>query len=250
MLDQAGDSSEKDRLDLLQRYYDAWTIRKLEELGVAPGWRCFDVGAGAGSIARWLADRVAPSGSVLAVDLDMTLLEPLASETISVRRHDVCSDDLPPGADLVHVRLLLEHLPDPEGVVRRLIRALRPGGCILLTDTDFTTVALHEPDARFDRVSAAFAGVTQNAGWNIRLGPFLGSLLERAGLNGVGAESWQSYGRAAPEGRLLAMTYRRLRDKLIACGAKPSDVDEVAEEIATGRAGTYAPTTWMAWGRR
>ena len=250
MLDQAGDSSESDRLELLQRYYDRWTTRKLDELGVALGWRCYDVGAGAGSIARWLADRAGPSGSVLAVDLDVTLLEPLASATIGVRRHDICSEDLPSGADLVHARLLLEHLPDPESVLQRLIRALRPGGWILVTDTDFTTVALHERDERFDRVASAFAQATQNAGWNIRLGPLLGSMLERAGLTDVGAENWQSYGRGALEGRLIAMTYRRLRDPLIACGAKPSDVDEIADALATGRAGTFAPTTWMAWGRR
>jgi 2-polyprenyl-3-methyl-5-hydroxy-6-metoxy-1,4-benzoquinol methylase len=180
MLDQAGDSSESDRLELLQRYYDSWTTRKLDQLGVAPGWRCYDVGAGAGSIARWLADRVRPTGSVLAVDLDVALLKPFASATIDVRRHDICSDELPSGADLVHARLLLEHLPDPESVLHRLIRALRPGGWILLTDTDFRTVALHERDERFDRLAAAFAAATQSAGWNIRLGPFLGSMLERA----------------------------------------------------------------------
>ena len=58
MLDQAGDSTERERLALLQRYYDAETIPKLQKLDVAPGWRCHDVGADAGSIAQWLSERV------------------------------------------------------------------------------------------------------------------------------------------------------------------------------------------------
>src|SRR5579863_3360229 len=86
VLDQAGDSNERARLGLLQTHYDLKTIPKLEQLGVSAGWQCIDVGSGAGSIAQWLAERVTPSGSVLAVDLDLTLLEPLASATLRVKR--------------------------------------------------------------------------------------------------------------------------------------------------------------------
>jgi ubiquinone/menaquinone biosynthesis C-methylase UbiE len=75
--------AERQRLALLQEYYDPRTIARLENLGVAAGWRCIDVGAGGGSIAQRLAERVGPTGSVLAVDLDLRLLEPLATAMVS-----------------------------------------------------------------------------------------------------------------------------------------------------------------------
>ncbi|MCW2990230.1 MAG: hypothetical protein JWM73_824, partial [Solirubrobacterales bacterium] len=61
------DEVERRRLELLQRHHDPDSIAALERTGVGPGWRCLDVGAGAGSISRWLLGREA---SVLATDLD------------------------------------------------------------------------------------------------------------------------------------------------------------------------------------
>ena len=250
ILTQAGDPTERERLALLQKYYDRKTISKLIDFGVASGWHCYDIGAGAGSIAQWLAERVAPDGYVVALDLDLTLLEPLASETLIVRRHDIRFDDLPESVDLINARLLLEHLPDHSSVLRRMIRALRPGGWILLTDTDFRTVRLKEPDAAFDRIASAFADATYAAGWNMQLGPQFAPMLEDSGLINVGAESWETYGRKDDHTALLAMTYRRLREALLAQGAHQNDVDRFQKSIEDGDVGIFSPTSWMAWGRR
>jgi hypothetical protein len=42
----------------------------LSRLGVGPGWRCAEVGAGAGSLAQWLAGQVGDTGQVVATALD------------------------------------------------------------------------------------------------------------------------------------------------------------------------------------
>lgn len=178
------------------------------------------------------------------------MLEPLASPTLTVRRVDIRTEELPKNADLVHARLLLEHLPDPMAVLQRLICSLRPGGWILLTDTDFRTVRLNERDPQFERVSSAFAAAARASGWNLQLGPDLASMLEEAALTEVAAESWQTYERAGVPNTLLAMTYRRLRDKLISNGAKESDIDHVVTQVTTAATGVFSPTSWMAWGRR
>jgi SAM-dependent methyltransferase len=242
--------AERHRLALLQHYYDPYTIARLEKIGVAAGWRCLDVGAGGGSIARWLAERVGAGGSVLAIDLELRLLEPLATSILLVRRLDVCSEELPADADLVHSRLLLEHLPERETVLQRMIRALRPGGWLLVTDTDFRTVNLSEPDAAFDRLRSSFAAATEAAGWSIQVGPALASMLERAGLVDVAAESWQTYERGGDASILLALSYKRLRDALIEHGATAIDVDHIADRLADATVGVFGPTSWMAWGRK
>jgi len=69
LLTNAG-SETGDRFAGLEVMFDPVTRGHLNRLGLAPGARCLAVGAGSGSIARWMADQVRSSGRVLAVDLD------------------------------------------------------------------------------------------------------------------------------------------------------------------------------------
>jgi hypothetical protein len=63
-------SREADRLAAAERAVDPPTWSALLEVGVDLSWRCWDVGTGRGSIARWLARVVGPRGKVLATDLE------------------------------------------------------------------------------------------------------------------------------------------------------------------------------------
>src|SRR5580693_221896 len=125
--------AERDRLRLLERWADTFTTARLAALGVGPGQHCLEIGAGAGSVARWLALRTAPTGLVVATDLDPSLLEGRDAPNLEVRRHDVTKDPLPAATfDLVHARLVLEHLPDRLEVLRHLAATLKPGGWLLV----------------------------------------------------------------------------------------------------------------------
>src|SRR5262249_14147487 len=53
------------RLAFLEAAFDPGTIWYLERLGVGESWRCWEVGAGGGSIAAWLCRRVGDTGHVL-----------------------------------------------------------------------------------------------------------------------------------------------------------------------------------------
>src|SRR3984957_7520402 len=87
--------------------FDPSTFRHMAALGLAPGWRCWEVGAGGSSVVRFLADRVGPDGCVLATDIGVWGAEAAASgPPVEVRRHDVAADPSPEGEfDLVHARL-------------------------------------------------------------------------------------------------------------------------------------------------
>jgi hypothetical protein len=65
---------------------DHGTRALLERLGIGPGLRCLEVGAGGGSIAAWMADQAGDGGHVLATDIDTTHLEPLADGTLHFGR--------------------------------------------------------------------------------------------------------------------------------------------------------------------
>src|SRR2546421_5657265 len=153
---------ESNRLGLGEALWDPGTRARLADTGVADGWRCLEVGAGHGSVAAWLAGRVGPSGLVEAVDLRTDRLEWLTGQGVRVRRHDVFADELPHAAfDLVHARLLVQHVPDRPAVVRQLCRALKPGGYLVLEDTDTASLFSHPtcPDFLQDVKRAAYQGM-------------------------------------------------------------------------------------------
>ena len=80
---------------------------------------------------------------MLATDIDTTVLRRLERPNLEVRVHDLLVDDLPEREfDLVHARLLLAWLADPEEGLRRMVRALKPGGGLLVEEMDFHTIAL------------------------------------------------------------------------------------------------------------
>jgi SAM-dependent methyltransferase len=138
---------DRDRwLSLLEEVLDPVTVRRLEAVGVAPGWQALEVGSGRGSIAVWLANRLGGEGRVVATDVDTSLLEDLGDDRIEVVRHDVLVDDFAPASfDLVHCRAVLVHLSDPVRAVKRMASWLRPGG-VLVAEEPWTDVARLAPD--------------------------------------------------------------------------------------------------------
>src|ERR1700754_3473492 len=105
----------------IEALWDPGSRSLLDELGVGAGWRCLEVGAGGGSLVEWMAGRGA---AVTAVDIDTRFVEHLASDAVDVRRLDITTDELPAAQfDLVHARLVLEHLRDRKNIIRRLAAA-------------------------------------------------------------------------------------------------------------------------------
>jgi SAM-dependent methyltransferase len=136
---------ERRRLELQERTLDPITFDHLERIGVGEGWRCLELGAGAGSVVRWLADRVGPTGAVVAIDLDTKLVEQLEGPVIEVRQEDLMTADLSEDFDLVHCRLLLVHLAEKEAALRRMYGAVRPGGWLLAEESDSLYSIVDDP---------------------------------------------------------------------------------------------------------
>ncbi len=69
------DKAEREHLAAIEAGLDRVTIECLEKIGVGEGWRCLEIGAGAGSIAEWFCRRVGPNGKVVATELQTKFLE-------------------------------------------------------------------------------------------------------------------------------------------------------------------------------
>jgi SAM-dependent methyltransferase len=252
-------SGQSARLRTLEALLDPGTVRHLEARGVGPGWRCLEVGAGGGSIAAWLCDRVGPDGSVLATDLDTTVLERLSEPNLEIRAHDVLADDLPEAEfDLVHMRLLLAWLRDPAPALRRLVAALRPGGWLVAEEMDFVS-AVPEPRlgerraAVFERVVAAHNAVlARRHTFDPLYGRRVAGDLAHAGLAAVDAEGRVAMWRGGGDGgRIWRLTVQQLRDEMVETGiVTGEDVDVALELFDDPDAAVVSQITMAAWGRR
>ena len=87
-------TEERIRLAGLEAALDPGTREHLARLGVGSGRRCLEVGAGGGAVAFWLAERVAPGGTVVATDLETDFLEAEAARHPGpeVLRHDITAE--------------------------------------------------------------------------------------------------------------------------------------------------------------
>jgi SAM-dependent methyltransferase len=207
---------ERARLRLIEELYDPATMRRLSSLGLISGWRCLELGAGAGSIACWLAARVGPFGQVVATDIDPRFLEDIKLPNLEVRRHDVRTDALEREAyDLVQCRNLLVHLPDPEQMARRIIAALRPGGWLLAEEPDLTAMVAvsrdHPAADNFDSfLRRIFAYHRSKAQYDSGFAKALPLLMDRLGLTECAHEVTSTIVRGGePRARLYAEGRRR-----------------------------------------
>jgi SAM-dependent methyltransferase len=252
-----GAGEAQDRFGALSDLFDPVTFRHVDALGIAPGWRVWEVGAGGPSVPDGLAARVGSGGRVLATDLEPRWLAGLTDPRVEVARHDVVTDELPDGPfDLVHSRLVLLHLPARDSVLRRLVSTLRPGGWLLVEDFDASLQPLVcpdevTPDQRLaNAVKTAFRELLLRHGADTELGRRLPRMLRTAGLAEVQADAY--FPLALPGvGVLEEANIRQVRGELVEQGAvSGTDVDRYLELASTGGLDLATSPLVSAWGRR
>jgi len=144
-----------ERLALVNRYLNPGSERLLRAAGLAPGMRVLDVGCGQGQMAHFLAREGGPAGHVVGVDASAAQLAIAAARCPHPERTSwLCgsADDLSDlGApfDLVYCRLLLMHVSDPVAVLAAMVRALRPGGALVVETAIVSSLRIvpERPDA-------------------------------------------------------------------------------------------------------
>jgi SAM-dependent methyltransferase len=245
------------RSDALAALFDPTTFRHLERLGVGSGWRCWEVGAGGMSVVSWLAKKVGPTGRVIATGPDTSWTPLAVRPPIQLRVHDLGADEPPvEGFDLVHARLVLAHVPDRERALRTMTKALRPGGRLLVEDTDPTLQPLACPDEHgpaqqlANRVRHAMRDVLAGQGAELAHGRRLPRLLREAGLCRVEADAYHPLTSPAC-GALEAETVGQVREQLVAAGSvTDQDVDRHLANVAAGGMDLATAPLISAWGRK
>ncbi|MFF4761900.1 methyltransferase domain-containing protein [Streptomyces sp. NPDC001292] len=248
-----------ERFDAFATLFDPTTFRHLEGLGVGPGWRCWEVGVGGTSVVSWLAERVGPTGTVVATDIDTSLVAGAAHPPVEVRVHDVGTEEPPSpgeGFDLVHARLVLVHVPDRERALRSMIKALRPGGRLLLEDADPALQPLLCPDEHgpaeelANRLRRGFRRLLADRGADLSYGRRLPRLLREAGLRQVEADAYFPVTSPACTA-LESATVRQIRTRLVAAGlATDEEIDQHLTNVASGTMDLTTAPMISAWGTK
>ena len=111
-----------DRFASLAKLYDGVTRRHLDRFGIGAGQHCLEVGAGGGSVARFMSERVGPAGHVVATDINTDWMSGSQPGNVELRRHDIGVDPLPERAfDIVHARAVLTFVPERRSALMRMI---------------------------------------------------------------------------------------------------------------------------------
>lgn len=240
---------EPRRLELLEQLHDPSTARRLDHAGIAAGDRCLEVGAGRGSVARLLARRTGPNGSVLAIDLQTDLLGDLDEPNVEVLAADVLELELPPASlDLIHTRALLMHIPERRRALERMVDWLAPGGRLVVEEPVWLGSLAADP--AWSAVTCAYEQAAVSMDW--WCGREIVTELSEAGIDGVHADAELDVIRG---GSAVADWYRlsmaALRPAVLAAGtATEEQIDEQVTRLADPGFVALGFTWIGAWGRR
>lgn len=114
----------------------------LDAMGLKPGMDVADIGAGSGLISRLIAQRVAPGGTVYAVDISKNMVDHIAKTAqeekitnIKAVLGDPRSPKLAPNSvDVACIIDAYHHFEYPAEMLAEIRRALRPNGMLMLID--------------------------------------------------------------------------------------------------------------------
>jgi ubiquinone/menaquinone biosynthesis C-methylase UbiE len=180
-------------LDRLRHQHMTWkgvTDAFLDRLGVAPGWRCLDVGSGPGFVSADLRERVGTEGEVTALDQGGYFLEWIKAEARRRGWGNVFSvagsieeAPLPDNAfDLIYMRWMISFASDSAAVMRKLVPSLRSGGVMAIQDYYYEGLSLYPHGGAFDRMAHYARAYYESAGGDLYVTAKVPGILRELGL--------------------------------------------------------------------
>ena len=184
-------AAEHARLGYQHRVWAGPTADAWERGGFRPGSRILDVGCGPGYATFNLAQLVGKDGSVVAVDMSERFVGQLEAErkrrglpNIEPRVHDLEALDEPASSvDFAFARWVLCFVGQPQLVVERVARTLRPGGTFVVMDyVNYEGFFVAPRSEAIERGIAAVASSFRRHGGDPNVGRELPGYMQRAGL--------------------------------------------------------------------
>jgi 2-polyprenyl-3-methyl-5-hydroxy-6-metoxy-1,4-benzoquinol methylase len=212
-------AGERERLALMSQLLDPMHRRYIESLGISRDARVLEVGCGNGSISAWMDKHVAPDGRVVALDLDLTLVDDVRAPRVEFRQGDIVMEPVDSGRfDFVTARAVLHHVGDARAAIDNLVASLRPGGVILLIEPDFLPVSVAEP-VEIRTFWNGWLAWSRERGIDYYIGRTLAPRLAALGLSEIGGVAETAvYNGGSPWADYWRQTITELRSDLVQSG--------------------------------
>jgi 2-polyprenyl-3-methyl-5-hydroxy-6-metoxy-1,4-benzoquinol methylase len=230
------------RLRLLHEVYGPGTEALFRRVGLRDGLRVVEVGCGSGNIACWVAEQIAPHGSVVAIDVAPGQIEQARRQAkrrnlrnIEFQVADAYSPRLAEGSfDLAYCRLVLIHLTRPAQALAAMRALVRPGGLVVCEEMDLGCWLCDPPAAAMTSFFALNAALGERRGENYSLGASLHRLFREAGFARPEVGANFALALRGEEKRLLGMTFAEFAPELVREGlASQAEADQVAAGLMT-----------------
>lgn len=217
-----GDAArEAARLRAQARLWDPVSLALFDRLRVRRGWRVLELGPGQGSLHVALRQRV--RGPVDVVEQSVAFASRLGTLVKRdgfgpgrVWETTLAESKLPRAHyDLIFARWVFLFLPDPQSHIRKLARALKPGGLLAIQDYHRETLALvPRPPEWYDFLLADRAFFAAHGG-DVSIGGRLPDLYRHAGLDVVDTHVTIKTGRPnSPVWRWLTTYFMGVMDQM------------------------------------
>jgi ubiquinone/menaquinone biosynthesis C-methylase UbiE len=257
-----GGAAGKARLHVLAEALAPTTRALLDAAGLGESMACLDIGCGGGDVALELARRVGPHGRVVGMDMDEVKLalarqdaEAAGLSNIEFQACDATTLDVEGVYDLVYARFLLTHLRDPEQMARRMVRAAKPGGVVVIEDLDHSAAFCHPRCPALERHVAFYNYVARQRGADPVIGPRLPALLREAGAGDPQLRVIQPVFMQGAAKRIHQITLENIAEAITATGlATAAELSAMAAELEAFTQDPHTiigfPRIFQVWGRR
>jgi ubiquinone/menaquinone biosynthesis C-methylase UbiE len=257
-----GGKAGYDRLAVLARAWLPTTSALFDRVRLAPGMRCLDLGCGGGDVTRVIAQRVGPSGSVTAIDMDEVKLE-LARDAaaaqgldnIEFRNLNVYEWAEHDTYDLVYCRNVLQHLSRPVDLLRTMWAGVRDGGVIAVEDADFEGSFCDPPNDGHAFWVEAYQRVLERHGGDPLSGRKLHRRFFEAGIPDPELSVVQRVDQTGEAKTLAYSTIDATADAIVSEGiASIEEVTAALDSLAAYAADPHtvigSPRLFQAWARK
>jgi len=250
------------RLQAESLAFDAGVL--LDRIGVGEGWRCLDLGCGAGGITDLLSARVGPTGRVVGLDPDGASLAAArrwAAEkglgNVEFVKGDAFAHDQPrEGFDLVHLRFVMTTIGRHRELVQAAFPLVRPGGYLAVQEADASVLACYPRHPAWDRLKTILTTAFECAGGDCFSGRQVFRLAVEAGLEGVEFRPCVVGTRSTdPLADFLPQTVLSTKPVILKHGLASEEeltrlIDECRRHLATPATVQTSVLVMQVWGRK
>jgi trans-aconitate 2-methyltransferase len=234
------------RLEILSRVFARTTRAFLERTALPCLGLAVDLGCGPGHSTRFLADGL-PAEHVAGIDNSehfIALAQSRATDRVSFHLHDFTCTPFPVGpADLLYARFELSHMKDPGSLIERWTTQLRPGGLLLMEETEW----IHTSHPAFRAYLEIVEAMLASQGMKLYVGHDLVSLPDTPALQRRASDLRQFHVRDRYAAIMFSLNIRTWKHHPYVQAGYPSAMIEQLEadlEALTRRAGESSEIEW------